>query len=77
MALIIKEKTTIKLASPKDQRTQINAIKSLAKTGKVDVQEYINPDRKTPVIITPLLTKPVIKNYKADTVRLSNLNVAL
>ena len=37
MALIIKEKTTIKLALPKDWRIQINAIKSLAKTEKADV----------------------------------------
>ena len=77
MALIIEEKTIIKLVSPKDWRTQINAIKLLVKTEKADVWEYINPDRKISAIITPLLIKPVIKDYKADVVRPSDLNTAL
>ena len=55
----------------------MNVIKSLTKIEKADVWEYINPDRKTLTIITPLLAKPVIKDYKADTVRPSNLDTAL
>ena len=77
MASIIEEKTIIKLALPKDWRTWINAIKSLAKTGKADVWEYINPDREIPAIITPLLAKLIIKNYKADIVKPSDLDAAL
>ena len=77
MALIIEEKTTIKLVSPKDWRTWINAVKSLAKTEKADIWKYINPDRETLIIIIPLLAKLVIKNYKTDIIRLSDLDIAL
>ena len=77
MALIIEEKTIIKLVLLKDWRIQINVIKSLVKIKKADVQEYINSDREILVIIISLLAKSVIKNYKTDIVRLSDLDVVL
>ena len=77
MALIIEEKIIIKLVSLKDWRIQINVIKLLVNIEKADVLEYINLDRKILIIIISLLAKPVIKDYKTDIVRLSDLDAAL